>query len=211
MIGKSSLIRGITHSSIKEGLKNGSWSFVQLSTILSERKELNVQLYPVYSVSVSEGVINQMDYLGRSFAAKDTRHYHVAHYGDIIYTKSPTGAFPYGIVKRSHILSPVAISPLYAVYKPQTDEAAVLLHYYFLNPTKTNNYLHPLIQKGAKNTINISNKQFIAGKIPFPKKRETLCRISHLLTMIQRKLDLETQCLTSLYNQKSYLLSQMFI
>ena len=89
-----SLIRGIMANLQKIGLKNNTWGKISLCDILTERKELNKQQYPVFSVSVSQGVINQIEYLGRSFAAKDTSKYNVAHYGDIIYTKSPTGDFP---------------------------------------------------------------------------------------------------------------------
>ena len=96
-----SLIKGIMVKLQQQGLSKGTWKRVPLSSILKERTELNEGLLPVYSVSVSQGVVNQMEYLGRSFAAKDTSKYQVAHFGDLIYTKSPTGSFPYGIVKQS--------------------------------------------------------------------------------------------------------------
>ena len=114
-----------------------------LSEILTERNELNEAYHPVHSVSVSAGVVNQVEYLGRSFAAKDTAHYHVVYNGDIVYTKSPTGNQPYGIVKQSHCLTPAAVSPLYGVYQPSSFEVGNYLHYYFLNPLNTNNYYRP--------------------------------------------------------------------
>ena len=98
-----SLIRGIMVELQKRGLSNGTWKKVLLSNVLTERNELNKSLYPVYSVSVIQGIVNQMEYLGRSFAASDTSKYHVVHYGDLVYTKSPTGSFPYGIIKQSYI------------------------------------------------------------------------------------------------------------
>ena len=96
----------------KRGLSNGTWKKVLLSNVLTERNELNKSLYPVYSVSVIQGIVNQMEYLGRSFAASDTSKYHVVHYGDLVYTKSPTGSFPYGIIKQSYNQNEVAVSPL---------------------------------------------------------------------------------------------------
>ena len=81
-----SLIKGIMVKLQQQGLSKGTWKRVPLSSILKERTELNEGLLPVYSVSVSQGVVNQMEYLGRSFAAKDTSKYHVAHFGDLIYT-----------------------------------------------------------------------------------------------------------------------------
>jgi len=83
--------------------KDNSNRKVMLSELLTERYEKNKDLYPVHSVSVSEGIINQVDFLGRSFAANDISNYNVVCCGDIVYTKSPTGDFPYGIVKMSSI------------------------------------------------------------------------------------------------------------
>ena len=93
-----SLIKGIMVELQKQGVDRGTWKKLSLGDVLSERNERNTNLYQVFSVSVSQGIVNQVDYLGRSFAAKDTSKYNVVHYGDLVYTKSPTGSFPYGIV-----------------------------------------------------------------------------------------------------------------
>ena len=201
-----SLISGIT----QKISKHSSIRMTMLSELLEERNEKNTALFPVHSVSVSEGVVNQIDYLGRSFAAADTSHYNVAHKGDIIYTKSPTGEFPFGIVKRNAIESNVAVSPLYGVYKPVTDEVAIYLHYYFCSPLNAQNYLHKLIQKGAKNTINITNQRFIQNCIPLPDKT-TLEGFVKLTTTVSTKLKLEKSLLEKLQKQKRYLLTQMFV
>ena len=206
-----SLIKGLPHKMAEIGLQKGCWEKVLLSTVLVERKELNSELYTVHSVSVSEGVINQIEYLGRSFAAKDTSNYHVARYGDIIYTKPPTGDFPYGIVKQSYIEQPVAISPLYGVYSPTSFETGVYLHYYFMSSVLAKNYLYPLIQKGAKNTINISNQRFLENRIALPLKQTDRHNIARALITIQKKLDIEKCAMDSLTKQRSYLLQQLFI
>ena len=157
-----SLISGITLIISK----SDDCESIRLSEILTERNEVNTAQYEVYSVSVSQGVVNQVDYLGRSFAAKDTSNYNVVHYGDIVYTKSPTGDFPFGI--------------------------------------------HKLIQKGAKNTINITNQRFLENTIKVPKA-EKLTIVVKLLNHISAKKQ-HTEELLALYRkQKRYLLSQMFI
>ena len=182
-----------------------------LIDILTERTESNTELYPVCSVSVTQGVVNQIEYLGRSFAAKDTANYHVARYGNIIYTKSPTGDFPYGIVKRSKAIAPAAISPLYGVYDCISDDIAIILHYYFASPTNTTNYLHPLIQKGAKNTINITNTRFLENSVVLPINKSDAKRLADTLKVLQNKTDIEEMCLTAYLQQKQYLLRLMFI
>ena len=154
--------------------KDNSNRKVMLSELLTERYEKNKDLYPVHSVSVSEGIINQVDFLGRSFAANDISNYNVVCCGDIVYTKSPTGDFPYGIVKMSSIDTKVSVSPLYGVYHPSSEYVGIYLHNYFSNSLNAKNYLHKLIQKGAKNTINITNKRFLENEISLPN--ETLLK-----------------------------------
>ena len=206
-----SLISGIIQNAIQKGLNDNTWEMIYLSKLLTERKEKNRNGYEVSSVSVSEGVINQIEYLGRSFAASDTSKYNVVRYGDIVYTKSPTGNFPYGIIKQSFQKHPVAISPLYGVYEPYSNEAGCFLHYYFLSSIVTTNYLSPLIQKGAKNTINISNQTFLNNIVPYPKEEVGIIPIAALLRNVQIKLNIERLSLVLLEQQKIYLLRGMFI
>ena len=206
-----SLIKGIMANLQKRGLKNNTWGKISLCDVLAERKELNKQLYPVFSVSVSQGVINQIEYLGRSFAAKDTSKYHVVYYGDIIYTKSPTGDFPYGIVKQNYNQEKVAVSPLYGVYVPKSYSIGVFLHEYFKSNVNTYNYLHPLIQKGAKNTINITNQHFLENKVAMPLVEQELVRISNLILSLNAKIMLMQYLKDKYGRQKQYLLRQMFV
>ena len=183
---------------------------VYLRDLLIEQHEKNTNNYEVCSVSVSQGVINQIDYLGRSFAAKEVLHYNVVNCGDIVYTKSPTGEFPYGIVKRSDITKPVAVSPLYGVYRPINNYVGRYLHLYFKSPINAKNYLHKLIQKGAKNTINITNQHFLDNKILIPEKG-WLDKIVKFAAAIEMKIATENKVLQTLQQQKDFLLSKMFI
>ena len=206
-----SLIQAIIYQKKTDGIRKGNWQKTVLSEVLQERTEKNINGYTVCSVSVSQGIINQIEYLGRSFAAKETSHYNVVKYGDIVYTKSPTGDFPYGIVKRNYIKNTVAVSPLYGVYKPINDNIGVILHFYFMQSNNAFNYLHPLIQKGAKNTINITNARFLENSIPLPITEDEAVDIANALTSVQTKIDIEKSLLRSYEKEKQYLLRQMFI
>lgn len=204
----SSLRKRLIDSFLK--LKNSSFMVESLANLLTEAKEKNGSGFPIYSVSVDAGLVNQIAYLGRSFAAKETGHYNVARFGDIIYTKSPTGAFPYGIVKQSWIKHPVAISPLYGVYRPISFEVGYYIHMYFLNSINANNYLRPLVDKGAKNTMNITNKRFLEGRIPIPAK-SVVITISCLLNRINAKIEASVNALRLYQKEKSYFLRMLFI
>ena len=205
-----SLIVGF-YNSVQYVTKAG-WHKVRLRDLLTIRKEQNTSgSYEVYSVSVSRGIINQIVHLGRSFAAANTSNYGVVHPGDLVYTKSPTGQFPFGIVKQNHNASPVAVSPLYGVYRPISPEVGTLLHYFFLSPLRANNYLAPLIQKGAKNTINIRTDHFLDNVVLLPKDEKELRCIADCLLALDERLSVEREYVELLKQQKAYLLRQMFI
>ena len=125
------------------------WELQRLSNILHEHGTKSSGHEVVHSVSVHKGVVNQIEHLGRNFSAKDTSNYNLAKSGDIIYTKSPTGDFPYGIIKMNQNKYNVIVSPLYGVFTPDYPELGIWLDCYFEAPENTNNYLHPIIQKGA--------------------------------------------------------------
>ena len=206
-----SLIQAIIYKAKIDGISKGTWRRIDLCKVLQERNEKNVNGKTICSVSVSQGVVNQIEYLGRSFAAKQISHYNVVKYSDIVYTKSPTSDFPYGIIKRSDIREDVAVSPLYGVYIPASDSIGVILHFYFMRPSNAFNYLHPLIQKGAKNTINITNGRFLENSVPLPISESETNTIAGILKTIQAKIEIEKNLLQSYTKEKEYLLRQMFI
>ena len=151
-----------------------------------------------------------MDYLGRSFAAKETSHYHVVREGDVVYTKSPTGSFPFGIIKQSRLSYPVAVSPLYGVYTPLSHDIGAYLHYYFCNPQNTLNYLRKLVQKGAKNTINITNAHFLDNMVKIPDNSD-LHRIITLVEELSLRIENEETIISLLESQRDYFLRHMFV
>ena len=82
-----------------------------------------------------------------------------------------------------------------------------IAYFIFLN---AKNYLHKLIQKGAKNTINITNQHFLDNKILIPEKG-WLDKIVKFAAAIEIKIATENKVLQTLQQQKDYLLSKMFI
>ena len=190
---------------------SGEWKNIKLCEVLSERKEKNVeQNLRICSVAVQKGVIDQIEHLGRSYAASDTSNYSVAHYGDIIYTKSPTGDFLYGIVKQNLLQETVAVSPLYGVFTPMTFGLGYFLHTYFQSAICARNYLLPIVQKGAKNTINITNDTFISSKLYLPLDVEEQKAIADTFIAADREIDLLRQDIEQ-EKQKKKALMQMLL
>lgn len=165
---------------------NNSWRVVRLADVVHEHGLRSDGSEPVFSVSVHKGLVDQVKHLGRSFSAADTGNYNRVLPGDIVYTKSPTGSFPLGIIKQSKIDHDVIVSPLYGVFTPKTPELGVVLDAYFSSPKATEKYLTPLVQKGAKNTIAVTNKQFLQGAILIPDDE---CEVVALAKMIETSLE----------------------
>lgn len=189
---------------------DGEWEDLPLSNYLFEHKSKSDGKCEVHSVSVSKGVINQVEYLGRSFAAADTSKYNMVKPNDIIYTKSPTGAFPYGIIKQNKNPYNVIVSPLYAVYTPTNKYVGYILDSYFESPERTNNYLSSLVQKGAKNTIQISNDTFISKLICLPSNPAEQQKIAECLTEMDNLISAQAQKVVLLKTHKKGLMQQLF-
>ena len=182
-----------------------------LSELLTEYRNRNTKNLMVCSVAVGKGVVNQIEHLGRSFAAADTSNYGKVKPGDIVYTKSPTGNFPYGIVKQSRQKQDVAVSPLYGVYTPKSFSAGTLIHNYFEQSENANNYIRPLAQKGAKNTINITTSYFLKGSIPFLESENDVEKFANFFNLLDEKIQKTENFLHNLSMQKKELLHRMFI
>jgi len=125
--------------------RDAPWAYDPLSTVLKEYKIKNTAGRDVFSVSMESGVVNQIEHLGRSFAASDTSHYTVARRFDVAYTKSPLKAFPFGIVKQCKFDGEVALSPLYGVFTPPNPHLGLMIEAYFESPNRANAFLSPAL------------------------------------------------------------------
>lgn len=151
---------------------NEAWEHKQLNELLVESKKRNHDLKygkdDVLSVSGELGIVNQIEHLGRSYAGVSVKPYHVVEVGDIVYTKSPLKANPFGIIKLNKGKAGI-VSTLYAVYSVNIKTAfGPFLDFYFSLDANTNRYLRPLVKKGAKNDMKISNAYVLHDRIFVP-------------------------------------------
>jgi type I restriction enzyme, S subunit len=168
------------------------WKQVRLNEVLKEHKTRNSkqEYCEVFSVAKEKGIINQIEHLGRSYASDNITNYKVVFPNDVVYTKSPTAGFPFGIVKQNKINRTGVVSVLYAVYKPKNIEIGLLLDFYFSSKVNTYNYLVPIVHIGAKNTMNIGNEDFLNGrKIALPINTNEQKKISSFLCSVDERLN----------------------
>ena len=191
----------------------GEWEKKTLGdclTINNERNQSNVYgINDVLSVSDEVGVVNQIKLLGRSYAGKSVVNYRVLKTNQIVYTKSPLKSKPYGIIKVNKGDIGI-VSVLYAVYDANENVYPDYIHYYFEPIHRINNYLLPLISKGAKNTMNISDEMALTGNIWIPSLEEQK-KIADFLQALDSQITLQTLRLEKLKQIKAACLDNMFV
>ena len=160
------------------------------------------------SVSGDYGIVNQIEFQGRSFAGASVSNYGVVQTGDVVYTKSPLNSNPYGIIKTNKG-KPGIVSTLYAVYHPKENAFSDFIQVYFEQHARMNNYMHPLVNKGAKNDMKVSAENALKGPVCFPSRIEQesisafFSVLDNLITLHQRKFE-------KLTNVKKSMLEKMF-
>lgn len=184
---------------------------VRLNTVLWESKERNkAGVYSrddVLSVSGQYGVVNQIGLLGRSYAGVSIANYHVVETGDIVYTKSPLKQNPYGIIKLNKGRSGI-VSTLYAVYHCNHIITGTYLDFFFTLNTSLNNYLTPLVKKGAKNDMKVNNGDVLKGLISLPPPQEQQ-KIVEILSTCDRLIALKKELISKKERQKKWLIHKL--
>lgn len=174
-----------------------AWEQRKLKDYLEVSREKNkTESYgkeDVLSVSGEHGIVNQIEFQGRSFAGVSVANYGVVEAGDVVYTKSPLKSNPYGIIKTNKGKTGI-VSTLYAVYKPRMNTNSEFVQIYFELDSRMNSYMHPLVNKGAKNDMKVSDENALKGPVAFPELEEQNAitqyfdKLDRLITLHQHKL-----------------------
>lgn len=173
-----------------------AWEQRKLNECLETSREKNESCHfgkdDVLSVSGDYGIVNQIEFQGRSYAGTSVANYGVVHKGDVVYTKSPLRINPYGIIKTNRGNDGI-VSTLYAVYHPTEKTHPDFVQVYFEQNARMNNYMAPLVSKGAKNDMKVSAENALKGAVTFPgiKEQEVIAsyfsQLDDLITLHQRE------------------------
>ena len=195
---------------VPEFREGKGWARVSLTSVLSEDKIKSDGKAEVHSVSLTKGVVSQVEHMGRSFSAADTSHYSLVKPFDVVYTKSPLAIFKLGIVKQHRGSHNALVSPLYGVFTPANRHIGQLIEAYFDSPSRSLRFLDPLAQKGAKNTIQISNERFLSGELFLPSDEREQKKIADCLGSLDDLIAAEGRKLEALRQHKQGLIQQLF-
>lgn len=195
-----------------DGSEFPEWEEKKLGEVFKISTETNGDRYSkqeVLSVSDEYGVVNQIELQGRSFAGNDISKYKVVKTGQLIYTRSPLATKPFGIIKRVGEKIGI-VSPLYIVNDVKENNCSMFWYYNFDTPERTNNYLKPLVRMGAKHTMNISNEEWLSGKVLSPCLAEQQ-KIADCLSSLDDVIAKQKATLAVWEELKKGLLQQMFV
>ena len=180
--------------------------FLSVSNLKNTEDKYNKK--DVLSVSGDYGIVNQIEFQGRSFAGVSVSNYGVVETGDIVYTKSPLKLNPYGIIKTNRINNGI-VSTLYAIYKTKENCDSKFIEHYFNLDSRLNKYLKPLVNKGAKNDMKVSSENALIGEVCFPHITEQKL-IADFLDWLDVYITLHQRKLEHLNLKKKALLQKLF-
>lgn len=186
------------------------WPYTTLSAALEEHGLKSDGTSEVHSVSLAKGIVLQVEHMGRSFAASNTAHYSLVRPFDVVYTRSPLAIFKLGIVKQHTGVHNAIVSPLYGSFMPRNRHLGLIIEAYFDSPSRSMQFLDPLAQKGAKNTIQLSNDRFLSGALYLPEDEDEQQKIANCLGSLGDLIAAEGRKLEALRQHKQGLMQQLF-
>lgn len=190
-----------------------AWEQRKLSELLylsSERNNGSYTRDDVLAASLGTELQKKHIYFGLRATDESVKNYKVVLPNDVIYTKSPIKGFPNGIIRTSKGENGI-VPTLYCVYHSVDVINPSIIQAYFESKERLDAYLVPLVNIGARNNVNITDKEFLDGSLCIPKDKaeqdkivDVLERLSYLITLHQRKLD-------TLKYLKEAMLEKMFV
>lgn len=189
------------------------WEKKKLGDYIYESDKTNsnnsMSIYDVLSVSKKYGLINQIEFKGRSYAGSSLKDYKIVDINDIVYTKSPLKDTPFGIIKVNTNTKGI-VSTLYAVYKSKQGIFPYYIDVYFSYDNRINKFLISLVKIGAKNSMNISNKSILNETISLPKYKEQ-CKIADYFYKLDNLINLYEKEIEKLQKLKKAFFGKMFV
>ena len=191
----------------------GEWQKVKLCDIVNRVTEKNKTntCNRVLTIAAQYGLIDQQEFFNKQIASSDLTTYYLLHKGDFAYNKSYSGDYSWGTVKRLDKYDEGVLSSLYICFRPNENVDSSFLCHYF-ESTKWYRGISEISGEGARNhgLLNISVDDYFNTLHRIPTQREQKA-VANVLNALVNKIDIETEILNNLQNQKSYLLKEMFI
>ena len=189
------------------------WEQRKLSELLylsSERNDGSYTRDDVLAASLGTELQKKHIYFGLRATDESVKNYKVVLPNDVIYTKSPIKGFPNGIIRTSKGENGI-VPTLYCVYHSVDVINPSIIQAYFESKERLDAYLVPLVNIGARNNVNITDKEFLDGSLCIPKDKDEQDKIVNVLERLSNLITLHQHKCEQLQSMKKFMLQNMFV
>lgn len=190
----------------------GEWEQRRLSELLYISNEKNDGSFSgddILAASLGTELEKKHIYFGLRATEESVKKYKVVKPGDVIYTKSPIKGFSNGIIRTNK--GDAGIVPtLYCVYRCVSDVNASIIQAFFEDKGRLDKYLVPLVNVGARNNVNITDKEFLTGIICIPKDISEQTEIVRTIEELSSLISLHQQEINRLMCVRKAMVDKMF-
>ncbi|NLI36582.1 MAG: restriction endonuclease subunit S [Bacteroidales bacterium] len=174
------------------------------------KKNTDNKITNVLSNSANQGIVSQEIIFDREIANKEnTSGYYIIKCGDFVYNPRKSTAAPYGPINKYEGSIDGIISPLYVCFSTQNINRNYL--YWYFQSKAWYKYIYKNGDTGTRHDrVSIKDDIFFAMPLYIHNPVEQQS-ISKNLSKIELKITIEEHQLELLFQQKTYLLQQMFI
>ena len=168
---------------------NDEWNKVKISSIVQELKIKtgNTEKYPLWSLTIENGVTLKTDRYERSFLVKKDDNYKIVEPNNYVY--NPMNAH-LGAIARNKSNTTISVSGYYDIFKINNKNYSFYDNY-FVSPVMFKQY--KLISTGSlleKQRVHYS--QFKELEINLPTNKEQV-KISNFLSLLDKKIELQSK------------------
>ena len=198
----------------KSNVTKNQWREVRLGNICERvtRRNSNNISNLILTIAAQYGLVSQIDFFNKSVASADLSNYYLLDKGDFAYNKSYSGEYTWGAVKRLDLYPQGVLSPLYICFRPIDGIVDSDFLVYLFESKCWYREVTEICVEGARNhgLLNVSVVDFFNMKLHLPDLSEQK-RIAEMMNAISDKIEHSSQLYALYNNQKTYLLSHMFI
>lgn len=178
----------------KVGVIPNEWSLTYLKDVAIHVTEKNKDnaISLTLTNSATKGVIKQTEYFDKQISNKEnTDGYFVVQNGDYIYNPRISESAPCGPINRSHLGESGIASPLYTVFRMNSDVYNECYIEMFLKSPFWHRYMCGVANYGARHDrMNITNEDLFSMPLPVPSKKEQE-KIAEILAAQDRVIELK--------------------
>ena len=188
------------------------WSYDSLNNFIERimRKNKNNESNLVLTISAQYGLVDQCKFFNRNVSSSNLTGYYLLYKGDFAYNKSYSKGYPWGAIKRLNRYETGVVSSLYICFSCKNNINQKFLEQYF-ETNKWHQQISEISVEGARNhgLLNISIDDFFNTKHFFPNLLEQN-KIANFLTLLDKKIELQSQKIEALKLYKLCILKYIF-